>query len=338
MSQQEIEKLLELAAKAPSAHNAQPWQVEYNPSGEIRIGLNEALVPSISDGTRRESIISVGCYVANLLVLLNDNDIYYHLVINEFSPRQSGYLAKIQIVNKPVKPDIYCNIEKYLRKGLSDQIINRHNDRGEYRSTDISSDLEGVSSIYSRLAEVLSLRLHCITDKSVAQKLGVLTADAMKIILELDSSKSELRNFVSSSENRKSDRTMQLSSLTTSNFKSVDSWLTDPSTVDREALFWKKSVESGPGFICISSYSDTRKDWLLTGILLELILLEITAKGYSHSIWASLIEIPLMVPQLMQVLAIDSRPLAIFRVGIPISPMPRTQQRAPLSQFAMLMT
>lgn len=331
-----IEKFLILAANAPSAHNAQPWKVIYSIKRQsIEIHLNEVCVPNVSDSTKRQSIISVGCFLANLMVILHDNNYSFKLYFNEFPSIETDYLARLELVDKRLlQPTLPFGLDKYLKKGLSTQIMKRHNDRGVYIKEDISSFVNEIASRYLLLCRNMGLHLTVVFDPSIINRLGELTAKAMNMIFALDASREELRHFVASGEDETTTRKMQLRSLTLSNLGSVDRWLNSPKTAQQESMFWKQSIESGPAILCVSGETDLHQDWLLVGIVLELLLLEFTALGYCHSVWASLIEIPPMVPQLKEAMELNSRPLALFRVGRPVKPMIKTSQRANLSSFA----
>ncbi len=339
LTQATLEQYLVLASKAPSAHNAQPWQVHYNIEQQlIEIYLNEANVPSVSDSTKRQSIISVGCFLANLMLILRDNDHSFKLHLNEFSTNETTYLAKLELLDgQSIQPSLPFELDKCLKKGLSSQILNRHNDRGAYAKEDIESRVNDVTGQYLAFCHSAGLHLTAAIDQKIINRLGELTAKAMSMIFALDSSREELKHFVASVEDENTTRKMQLRSLSLSTIGSVDRWLNSPETVQRESTFWKESIESGPAILCISGETDLRQDWLLVGIVLELLLLEFTALGYCHSIWASLVEIPPMVPLLKEALGVHSRPLALFRVGRPIAPMVRTSQRANITSFAKQM-
>lgn len=340
ITQASIEQFLTLAAKAPSAHNSQPWKVIYCIERQtIEVHLNDPYVPKISDSTKRQSIISVGCFLANLMVILHDNNYAFKLYVDEFSFIEAGCLAKIELLDtKVLQPTLPFDLDRYLKKGLSAQIAKRYNDRGAYVKEDISSLVNDVASQYLTLCRNMGLYLTVIFDQEAMDRLGGLTAKAMSMIFALDGSKEELRHFVAADEDETTTRRMQLSSLTESRTRSVDRWLNSPKVGQQESMFWKQAIESGPAILCISGETDLHQDWLLVGIALELLLLEFTALGYCHSIWASLIEIPPMVPQLQEVIGLDSRPLALFRVGRPVKPMRRTAQRANLSSFAQHIT
>jgi len=66
LSEDEI-KILELASMAPSGHNTQPWEIVIKKDGSWIIQINEdSLLPAL-DPHRRESLLSIGAFIQNLI-------------------------------------------------------------------------------------------------------------------------------------------------------------------------------------------------------------------------------------------------------------------------------
>ena len=64
---QEISEILYLGSLAPNSHNSQPWKVTlYERSGTVNIQLDDARLLPTSDPDRRESYITLGCYIQTL--------------------------------------------------------------------------------------------------------------------------------------------------------------------------------------------------------------------------------------------------------------------------------
>ena len=61
------EEILYLASLAPSGHNAQPWKVKVTGQGHFIIDINpERYLPAV-DPTNRETMISMGAFIENLV-------------------------------------------------------------------------------------------------------------------------------------------------------------------------------------------------------------------------------------------------------------------------------
>jgi hypothetical protein len=60
--------VLRYASLAPSTFNAQPWKCRIHTGGVIEIFLDHTRMPTISDKTGRFGLISVGCFIENLII------------------------------------------------------------------------------------------------------------------------------------------------------------------------------------------------------------------------------------------------------------------------------
>src|SRR5262245_57986228 len=64
-----LTEVLELAARAPSGHNAQPWLVRRvgEPGRWVIVGAKNRRLPAV-DPTNRELLLSIGAFLENLIV------------------------------------------------------------------------------------------------------------------------------------------------------------------------------------------------------------------------------------------------------------------------------
>lgn len=57
-----VDRIIRIAARAPSAHNTQPWRVEQVHDG-IDLGLHDQRLLKIGDPTGRDALLGLGCWV-----------------------------------------------------------------------------------------------------------------------------------------------------------------------------------------------------------------------------------------------------------------------------------
>ncbi len=118
------EEILYLASLAPSGHNAQPWKVKVKGGGHFIISINpDRYLPAV-DPTNRETMISMGAFIENLVQAAESRG--YSASVNILARRLTDTrIAEVKLTKTSAGKDSTSVIKsrRTVRSGMKPEVI-----------------------------------------------------------------------------------------------------------------------------------------------------------------------------------------------------------------------
>jgi len=299
-------------------HNIQPWALTIN-KAKLTIGIASLRKLEFGDPTGRETWISIGCMVQNIIAA---------------SP---CFGLKATIANCDYKAGhVEINFLELGSAGKDTRILEtiklRHSSRQKLRGPDLSQEqkvlLNNVSKKHPNISVFITI------DKDIMKLVAGLTAQAIRLALSIPGFKNELGDILTGNLSAKPTGIpgyamgygLLQSYLQPLQFKYT-------SVANRESKIERTRIMNSAGLIILAATGDVAADWLSTGQVYEQIVLLLTGWGYSHSTTAAVVEAPDFHQELEAKLGTSARTMAIIRYGKSNAKFKHTP-RLPLSLVA----
>lgn len=307
---------LRYAILAPSAHNTQPWRCQLHGS-ILDIYRDEAHMLKESDPTGRETLISIGAFVENFIIAAQFWG-YEAKVIHRAELISDSLVAQIELLASK-ESDQLSNSDSIIGQ-LFDGITKRHTNRDYYQSEPLPDEILKTFSLPIEPDFAIDL----ITNLEARQRIATLVGKGTALALSMDTMKRELAELVFQ-EKEQTDNTaagMMVEALVAEPIKSTKGkdWVKSELDGRQQGRFWQATFAESPLHVIVSSAYDGPAAWLVTGKLLERVLLIAAHHGLLHSIAAGPIEIPTLLPNLRKEMSQGFRPQALARLGYPKNP------------------
>lgn len=323
---QQLLYLCQLGHLAPSTHNTQPWLFSIDEKNyRVGIYLNRKKILPASDVIGRQSVISVGCAVGNIIVGAE----YFGLnaKIRDINPDKKSErvkLAEIEFVkNKPASSD----------SGLFKSIFTRRVVRAEYDPAKKIS--EEILAQLQKISEGKKTKLHTIKD--VLRKLGIAEFQAQADSFVINSKKfsRELGDWLLPNDT-KSYIGMPGAGFGLSDGEALrlhralsQKEPLQPEDGLRLALGGKLGIEKSSAIGVITIVKDDINHWLEAGQVFEKMFLTLASKGISVAIHAAIVEVAL-VNKIFAATAGTTRKIAVlFRMGWPKREADKSRPHSP---------
>lgn len=302
--QEQIKFILQFALLAPSGHNSQPWIFKLT-ANKVEIFINHKRFLAQNDKQGRQSYISFGCLIENLIIAAD----YF------------GFQSTI--TNFP-SPDCVVAIEFVKIKDITNQpehlinfITKRSTDRNKYLTK------KPELNILNELKKHLSKVTISIASDETKIALGKTMVDAGIKVMDNNNFREELSNFIKSSTTTSSygmpgftlGIPLPISFIASRLIKKVN--LSKFSKIQEINLLTKFT----PLIIVLSTQEDNKQSWVETGRALENIWLNITKQGLSCSALAAAVQVPYFREEVKKILKINTNPQIIIRCGYSINPI-----------------
>jgi hypothetical protein len=158
--------------RAPSAHNTQPWILEYRPD-RVELHFDPARALPAGDPTRRDLLLSLGALVEAVLITASSVGMAI-----EFAPAFEAEPRRVGTFRRSSSP--------YATPFTPDDLSRRQTSRGEYAPGRLTGDeLADARSQVAGDAELHELSTHELVDLNVAAELHLY--DSPAIVEELRS-------------------------------------------------------------------------------------------------------------------------------------------------------
>ena len=297
----QLKFLIGFAILAPSGHNSQPWEFAIK-NNSVEFWVNEDRALGKSDPDRRQTLISIGCALENLLLAADYYGFEYDV---KYFPEDDENLVA------------YTSFQKFeLTKNDSDHLIfsipKRVSNRNKYSSQPIPEQfLEEVKKISSSEIEV-----QVITEKSKILPLSDIANQAQIEVMDRDSFREELSHYVKSnftkSETGMPGFTLGLPTLV-SLFASklIKKVNMSRKTAKKDDTLLKKFTSA---FLIVSAKSDDKYNWMKTGQIFERAWLLATQNGLSCSVLAAGVQVGNYFKKVQEILSTSLRPLVFARL------------------------
>ncbi len=316
--------LVKWAVLAPSSHNAQPWRFELSLTNDLAIDIlpveNEIL--PISDSSARQTYISIGCAIRNIIVAAK----YYGFGLTiSAGPSRGRYAARVKL---------FQDIQTFSARAdsaLMDAMIDRRMNRGKFiAEREVSASIiEAMRGPIDRDEKKL-LTLDFISDALTKSAIAEIQYLADRFVVANNSFRKELANYILPNDS-KEYRGMPGSTFGLSDEMTLrlcaELWKDgsfDPNLAVGFAAAGRDGIKSAPLIGVISCPSDDYISWINAGGLLQWIALIAEKYGLGLSVHAAMVEVELFNKLLKLRLGRSERPTVIFRLGYPIENRPHS--------------
>jgi len=321
ISAAQLGAILELACRAPSLHNSQPWRWVFENS-TLHLFADHARVGHHTDSTGREVILSCGVALDHLEVAAAAAG-WRATVVRYPNPRDHDYLASIAF-------DRAETVGEHERL-LGDAMSRRRTDRLAFAAPEPWHELE------QRLREALH---------GTVAKLDIIDQNGRPALAEA-SRRSE--------EHRLDDASYRYELLWWAGHSSAADGLPSSSLASSAEASRVDVARDFPTYgsgdrrpqvdrdhsniLVLSTYDDSWENTLRCGEALSRVLLECTAAGFATCTLTHMIEIHASREMVRRITGCRGEPQALIRVGraAEISPPPVRTPRRPLAEVLQLL-
>jgi hypothetical protein len=306
-----LHRVVELAQRAPSVHNTQPWRWR-STDGSLELHADRSRQLAAGDPDGRNLVISCGTVLHHVRIVAD----------------ALGWKARVSHLPDPRQPDLLARVELSCRRPPSDAdellaaVDRRCTDRRRFTSWPVPDDR--LTHLAARATEWGSRALP-LTDLSEKFRAELLVNRALDLQAADDAVRREQTAWVNhgSADGVPSNVLPGPQELTTRHASRFMTGLLDE-VVDRE-------VEGSDGLVVICALTDDTAAWLRAGEALSAMWLDATTDGLSLVPLSQVIEVRETRDALrFEVLGGLANPLVLVRVGwqaISRSQLPRTPRR-----------
>lgn len=307
-------QLAELATRAPSSHNTQPW----------RIQISAGLIEILPDYTRRcpqidphnhHLWISLGCATENIMLAAADFGLMPSLSIDDERIR----------IRLSADPDAKAN-------ALSRLITSRQSTRCHYQRQPVSGSWLTLLQKSARTENVDTLVLMDGAQRQVAEELVLTASDAQLAQAEI---RQELLHWLRFNRQEAQEHGDGLFSACSGN-PQMPGWL-GPLVFDwvytakNERIRLGEALKSASGLILLHASQSNPQQWIESGRCVQRLALQLTGLGLKMAFINQPVEVPACRMQLAEQLNLEGRhPEMLLRFGF-ANPMPDSFRR-PLSE------
>jgi hypothetical protein len=296
-----LKRAASAATLAPSVHNTQPWRFAIR-GDSLEIRADRARQLPVLDPTGRQLHLSLGCAVFNARVSLAD----------------SGVGARVRMLPDPRRPDLVADltidphtaVDERLA-ALEDAMRRRQTNRRKFTDSAVpdATVAEWVASAAreSAVLRVVSGEQERLDVAQLSQR-----ADTMQIA---DAAyRAELRAWTTVDPAR-------MDGVRAMVVPHVDGTSGDEVPIrdfDTSGVGWLPAATRSTADQCLlllGTAGDSAPQWLAAGQALERVWLELTAAGYTASLFTQPIEVPTIRGELRAALRLDMYPHLLMRVG-----------------------
>jgi nitroreductase len=296
----EYQEILKAMTLAPSAHNTQPWRFAVR-DNNIEVYVDEKRHLTISDPTKRQLYVSLGCALMNGVVAAahagKQAVVEYGALHDDAVPA-----AIIRLQAGPV--------DQHLAS-LFPRIAARRTDRSLYDDKSLTKAEQAALSLLASPA------IHSCTTLADVDRIAELTAQGTLATLARSDFKGELSRWVRSNWTRKPDGMPGYAMGMPAPLSLVASVLVRVAPIHKqEAPKTEQQMHSASLIAVVVTPTDSPADHIRAGQYLEQLWLEVTAAGLAAAPLAAAIEASEDIRrELQRVLQTDQLPQAILRIG-----------------------
>ncbi|MFH8409067.1 hypothetical protein ACH4FX_30400 [Streptomyces sp. NPDC018019] len=299
--------LAQVAGRAPSAHNAQPWACKLT-GDELHIGRHDAYALDAGDPTRRQTALSLAMYLEAFVVAAHRWGIHARMTRTAQVPGDDT-LAVLHLTE--------CHPAG--ASPLYRAIWQRHTDRGPYAPLTKPSWLDAIT-----LPDTgADTRLFPITDREAVERIGTLAATGLATALSLPALRRELAGLVHW-HGEPVLRGMAVEALLPGTERyavQASQWFLEHVDPQRAAETVRTVYATAPGLVMVvATRADDPMAWCDAGRTAYRVLLRAAAEGLAHDIQAGPVEVPALATRLAAELEPGWRPQLLLRIGHPLTP------------------
>lgn len=298
----QLKFLIGFAVLAPSGHNSQPWEFAIE-GNSIKVFVSKERSLEKSDPDLRQTLISIGCAIENLLTAAT----YY------------GFEAKLEYlpdIDKRIVASISFERKTNTKKNpehLINFISKRNSNRGKYR-------LDSIPEIFKNEINKISnseIEITLVENKQKRDLLSDIANKAQIEVMDRDSFREELSHYVKSNFTKSKTGMPGFTIGIPALISIFISKIIKRVNVSRK--FAKQDVallkKFTPAFLVISSKNDSKESWVKAGQLFEKAWLVATKHGLSCSVLAAGVQVGEYYKKVKEIIGTNNRPLIFSRLG-----------------------
>ncbi len=295
--------LIRYAVLAPSSHNTQPWYFKIS-QNRISVFKDKSKLLPIADTNDRQSTISIGCAIQNILT----------------AAHCYGFNTRLDFIEKEHSDSLVdiifeeFEIERPHNYEVLRLISQRRSNRGKH-TTDVIPQ-----SILNEIKQITfeDVKLFIIDKQEMVNELGEIAVAASIESMVSDEFRAELSHHVKHNFTKSKVGMPGFSQGIPAPISFILPGLLKRFNMEKVAekqninLFqkWTKYL------LIIASKNDTEKDWINVGRLYELISFICTKHTIALAPWGAPIQIGLHFTAIQKVINTDYRPQMFVRMGI----------------------
>lgn len=317
---EQLKHLCLVAHLAPSSHNTQPWRFEIHPDqNEIIVSIDNQYILPASDINGRQTVISIGCAVANLKMAANyfGYNIETTLLNNDkqlFKPNEKEHQLIPIVKIKKTPSDPQENL-----KEIYQAIFKRKVTRAEY--------LENVELPVELLKEIETLnnekiKIHLVSDRLRRLTIGEFQGQADNFVINSKKFSHELGLWLLPNDTDSAigmpGRDFGLSDEEALRLHRglIGEIPLNPADGLKFSTGGKIGIEKSPTICFLTAADDTVENWLEAGETVEKIFLKLAARNISFTMHAGITEVTLINKLFsMSFLGTSRKILSLFRMG-----------------------
>lgn len=320
LPKEQLKYLCLMAHLAPSSHNTQPWRFEIKPDQlEVDISIIKEFILPASDVNGRQTVISVGCALANLKTAAN----YLGYKIETTLLNNDKQIFKSTDDNSGLIPLLKIKMELDTpNENLADvyqSIFNRKVTRAEYlESSEIPPNLLGEIDALNND----QIKIHLVSDRLRRLTISEFQGQADNFVINSKKFSRELGEWLLPNDSASFVGMPGIGfGLGDDEAKRLHSGLIgeiplNPADGLKFSTGGKIGIEKSPTICFLTATDDNVENWIAAGEIVEMIFLKLTAHGIMFTMHAGITEVSLINKLFsMSFLGTSRRILSLFRMG-----------------------
>ena len=304
------------ATLAPNSHNTQPWKFRIE-NRTITILLNTSAILTQSDKSGKQAVISIGCALENIII----SSSYMGEITKYEFLEESNQKIDFENVTGDLLPILQVSFSKQSKRnsvGLYKFIFSRKSIRTQFQNGSHILDTV-IDELLSEAAPEDSLKLYC--DQQDISRIAELQHQADSYVINDPAFSTELGNWLLPNETERLTGmpgfTFGLSDKEASRIHMGLLQVTslNPSDTLKMGLAGKTGIEKSSLIGVIFQNEDSIESWVNSGQKLQRSLLILESHSIQCSIYAGIIEVPLLKRMLETTFESNKTACALFRAG-----------------------
>jgi len=309
--QDQIKFCCQYGALAPSVHNLQPWSIDIK-NKQLIVSVYKGHHAEDSDATGRQTWISIGCFVENVLQAAD-------------ACGMKAKIVKQDHANNAIIIDFVASKSKYVDKQVLLNITSRVSNRNPFEPTKLTT--QQLQKFKDLQKGIDGAQLFVNTDKATIKLMTELTRQAVALALSIPRLKKELgQTFHANSSSRKTGIPGYALGYGNLRSKFEGFRFSHLTVAPKESIKESERVKASAGFVFITASGDIAKHWFAAGRLYERAALLLAELGLSQATIAATVEAPDFHQEVEKQIGTTNRLQGVIRFGKcdkKIAPSPR---------------
>lgn len=254
--------LLKYGILAPSSHNMQPWKFRVL-ENKLFIYLDPQKKLTFSDRADRQGYLSLGCAIGNILLSADYFGLNYKL---EIFPEWADEDIVAAIIFGNEQEDIQLGKYKHLFEFITKRSTNRFRHKKQNISSEIIKEVEDIGNNFNCEVKIVQ------NEKDI-KKLATVVSQATGFAFSKRIFREELSKWVISVYSHRKDGIPLYDFDLPHPLTIFASKLIKYAKADQQQAIDYKNISESQALLVISSKGDLKENWIISGIVYELVSL-----------------------------------------------------------------